>query len=50
MGVCSQLTKGVPGCIILTRDMTGVDSSLRRSDKERLLNVTPQISRKKLGV
>ncbi|KAF9929118.1 hypothetical protein FBU30_001847 [Linnemannia zychae] len=49
-GICSQLTKGVPGCFMLTGDMTGVDSSMRRNHKERLINTAPHVSRKRMGV
>lgn len=35
---------------MLTGDMTGVDSSMRRNHKERMINTTPHVLRKKMGI
>ncbi|KAF9996567.1 hypothetical protein BGZ65_007847, partial [Modicella reniformis] len=47
-GVCSQLAKGVPGSFILMGEMTGIDSTARRNNKDRITTPTPHATRKKL--
>ncbi|KAF9181405.1 hypothetical protein BGZ50_005520 [Haplosporangium sp. Z 11] len=49
-GICSQLSKGVPGSFILTGDITGLNSTIRRNNKERQTNAIPHAMRKKMGV
>ncbi|KAF8944212.1 hypothetical protein BGZ47_004518 [Haplosporangium gracile] len=44
------LAKAVPGSYIITGEVTGIDSTSRRNNKERYANVAPQNNRKKMGV
>jgi len=44
------LAKAVPGSYIITGEVTGIDSTSRRNNKERYLNIAPQNNRKKMGV
>ncbi|KAI1305593.1 hypothetical protein EDD11_004907, partial [Mortierella claussenii] len=50
LGCVQPLSKGVPGSLMLTGDMTSVDSTVRRNSKDRLTNITPHAARKKLGI
>ncbi|KAF9080094.1 hypothetical protein BGX23_002651 [Mortierella sp. AD031] len=44
------LAKAVPGSYIITGEATGIDSTSRRNNKERYINIAPQNNRKKMGV
>ncbi|KAI1297456.1 hypothetical protein EDD11_007116 [Mortierella claussenii] len=44
------LAKAVPGSYIITGEVTGIDSTSRRNNKERYVNIVPQNNRKKMGV
>ncbi|KAF9949846.1 hypothetical protein BGZ72_008376, partial [Mortierella alpina] len=44
------LAKAVPGSYIITGEVTGVDSTSRRNNKERIVSSVPQNNRKKMGV
>ncbi|KAF9376388.1 hypothetical protein BGX21_003499 [Mortierella sp. AD011] len=44
------LTKAVPGSYIITGEATGIDSTSRRNNKERHVDVIPHNNRKKMGV
>ncbi|KAG0265239.1 hypothetical protein BGZ95_003389 [Linnemannia exigua] len=44
------LANAVPGSYIITGEVTGVDSTSRRNNKERHVNIAPQNNRKRMGV
>src|SRR5690554_6485452 len=44
------LANAVPGTYIITGEVTGIDSTSRRNNKERHVNITPQNNRKRMGV
>ncbi|KAF9578770.1 hypothetical protein BGW38_005274, partial [Lunasporangiospora selenospora] len=44
------LAEAVPGSYIITGEITGIDSTSRRNNKERYVNIAPQNNRKKMGV
>ncbi|KAF9083070.1 hypothetical protein BGX27_004269 [Mortierella sp. AM989] len=49
VGICTNLTMGVPNCYMEPGEKTGIDSTMRRN-RDRLENCVPNSSRKKMGI